>query len=198
LKPPLALLHGSRDRGARAEAHVPHEHGGRQAPPPRGRRGTRDLVRGRRGRALRAAGPERSRQDDDDQDADHAAPAHRRRSPRPRARRRPRRPRAWSSTLFGSGGALQWNRWQGTLELLVAAPPPFIVVLLPLTIATSVTGAYALLDRDGPSLPGRAAAGLGAAGVVGARPDLGHRGDPERRARRRQGVGDRRALRRDR
>jgi ABC-2 type transport system permease protein len=51
----------------------------------------------------------------------------------------------WSSTLFGSGGALQWNRWQGTLELLVAAPPPFLVVLLPLTLATSVTGAYALL-----------------------------------------------------
>ena len=51
----------------------------------------------------------------------------------------------WSSTLFGSGGALQWNRWQGTLELLVAAPPPFIIVLLPLTIATSVTGAYSLL-----------------------------------------------------
>ena len=52
----------------------------------------------------------------------------------------------WSSTLFGSGGALQWNRWQGTLELLVASPPPFIVVLLPLTLATSVTGAYALLS----------------------------------------------------
>jgi ABC-2 type transport system permease protein len=51
----------------------------------------------------------------------------------------------WSSTLFGSGGALQWNRWQGTLELLIAAPPPFIVVLLPLTIATSITGAYSLL-----------------------------------------------------
>jgi ABC-2 type transport system permease protein len=50
----------------------------------------------------------------------------------------------WSSTLFGSGGALQWNRWQGTLELLVAAPPPFIVVLLPLTLATAVTGAYSL------------------------------------------------------
>ena len=28
----------------------------------------------------------------------------------------------WSSTLFGSGGAIQWQRWQGTLELLVAAP----------------------------------------------------------------------------
>ena len=50
----------------------------------------------------------------------------------------------WSSTLFGSGGALQWNRWQGTLELLVGAPPPFLVVLLPMTLATSVTGAYAL------------------------------------------------------
>ena len=51
----------------------------------------------------------------------------------------------WSSTLFGSGGALQWNRWQGTLELLVAAPPPFLVVLLPMTLATSITGAYALV-----------------------------------------------------
>ena len=50
----------------------------------------------------------------------------------------------WSSTLFGSGGALQWSRWQGTLELLVASPAPFILVLLPLTLATSVTGAYAL------------------------------------------------------
>ena len=51
----------------------------------------------------------------------------------------------WSSTLFGSGGALQWNRYQGTLELLVASPPPFIVVLLPLTLATSITGGYALV-----------------------------------------------------
>ena len=25
----------------------------------------------------------------------------------------------WSATLFGSGGAIQWQRWQGTLELLV-------------------------------------------------------------------------------
>jgi ABC-2 type transport system permease protein len=50
----------------------------------------------------------------------------------------------WSSTLFGAGGALQWNRWQGTLELLVAAPAPFILVLLPLTLATAITGAYAL------------------------------------------------------
>ena len=26
----------------------------------------------------------------------------------------------WSSTLFGSGGAIQWQRWQGTLGL---SPP---------------------------------------------------------------------------
>jgi ABC-2 type transport system permease protein len=50
----------------------------------------------------------------------------------------------WSSTLFGAGGAIQWQRWQGTLELLIAAPAPFIVVLLPLTIATSTVGLYAL------------------------------------------------------
>jgi ABC-2 type transport system permease protein len=50
----------------------------------------------------------------------------------------------WSSTLFGSGGQLQWARWQGTLELLVASPPPFALVLLPSTVATSTIGAYAL------------------------------------------------------
>ena len=26
----------------------------------------------------------------------------------------------WSATLFGSGGAIQWQRWQGTLEILVS------------------------------------------------------------------------------
>jgi ABC-2 type transport system permease protein len=50
----------------------------------------------------------------------------------------------WSSTLFGSGGAIQWQRWMGTLESLVAAPPPFIFVLAPLTVATSTIGLYAL------------------------------------------------------
>ena len=51
----------------------------------------------------------------------------------------------WSSTLFGSGGAIQWQRWQGTLELLVAAPAPFVLVLLPLTLATSSIGIYSLV-----------------------------------------------------
>jgi ABC-2 type transport system permease protein len=50
----------------------------------------------------------------------------------------------WSSTLFGSGGAIQWQRWQGTLEVGVAAPPPFVLVLLPMTLATSVIGLYSL------------------------------------------------------
>src|ERR687885_774697 len=51
----------------------------------------------------------------------------------------------WSSTLFGSGGSLQWQRWQGKLELLVASPPPFVLVLLPMTLATAINGAYALV-----------------------------------------------------
>ena len=66
----------------------------------------------------------------------------------------------WSSTLFGSGGAIQWQRWQGTLELLVGAPPPFVAVLLfPLTVATSTIGIYsvfATLDL-GPHLLRRTA-----------------------------------------
>ena len=51
----------------------------------------------------------------------------------------------WSSTLFGSGGAIQWQRWQGTLELLVGAPPRFILTMLPLTIATASIGLYAVV-----------------------------------------------------
>ncbi len=50
----------------------------------------------------------------------------------------------WSSTLFGSGGAIQWQRWQGTLEYCIAVPPPFILVLVPLTLATSTIGLYSL------------------------------------------------------
>jgi len=52
----------------------------------------------------------------------------------------------WSSTLFGSGGAIQWQRWQGTLEVLVSAPAPFVLVVLPLTLATSAIGVYSLVS----------------------------------------------------
>jgi ABC-2 type transport system permease protein len=51
----------------------------------------------------------------------------------------------WSATLFGSGGAIQWQRWQGTLEILVAAPPRFLMTILPLTIATASVGLYAIV-----------------------------------------------------
>jgi ABC-2 type transport system permease protein len=50
----------------------------------------------------------------------------------------------WSSTLFGSGGALAWQRWQGTLEVVVSTPAPLLLIVLPLTIATSSIGLYSL------------------------------------------------------
>ena len=50
----------------------------------------------------------------------------------------------WSSTLFGSGGAIQWQRWQGTLEVLIASPASFLLVLAPLTLATATVGLYSI------------------------------------------------------
>jgi ABC-2 type transport system permease protein len=50
----------------------------------------------------------------------------------------------WSSTLFGSGGAIQWERWGGRLEVLVAAPVPFVLVLFSLTLASALVGVYSL------------------------------------------------------
>jgi ABC-2 type transport system permease protein len=51
----------------------------------------------------------------------------------------------WSSVVIGSSGALELQRWNGTLELLIAAPVPSAVVLAPITIATSAVGIYSLL-----------------------------------------------------
>jgi ABC-2 type transport system permease protein len=50
----------------------------------------------------------------------------------------------WSTTLFGSGGMIQWQRWQGTLELGVASPPPMGLIYLPFSLANAFTGMYAL------------------------------------------------------
>lgn len=50
----------------------------------------------------------------------------------------------WSATLFGSGGAIQWQRWQGTLEIVIGAPPPFVATLFPLTVATATIGIYSV------------------------------------------------------
>jgi ABC-2 type transport system permease protein len=51
----------------------------------------------------------------------------------------------WSLVVVGSSGALENQRWQGTLELLIAAPVPFAVALAPITIASGVVGTYSLV-----------------------------------------------------
>jgi ABC-type polysaccharide/polyol phosphate export permease len=51
----------------------------------------------------------------------------------------------WSSVLFGSGGAIQNQRWQGTLEMIILAPHPPALVILPITLATALTGTYAMV-----------------------------------------------------
>ena len=51
----------------------------------------------------------------------------------------------WSATSVTASSALQRERWQGTLELLVATPPHFSLVLLPITIAMSTVGIYSML-----------------------------------------------------
>lgn len=50
----------------------------------------------------------------------------------------------WSSVLFGSGGLIQWQRWQGTLEYMIGTPPRLINVVLPMTIATASIGLYSI------------------------------------------------------
>jgi ABC-2 type transport system permease protein len=50
----------------------------------------------------------------------------------------------WTATSVPASSALQRARWHGTLELLVAAPTHFALVLLPVTIATSTIGVYCL------------------------------------------------------
>ncbi|MBM3678993.1 MAG: ABC transporter permease, partial [Actinobacteria bacterium] len=51
----------------------------------------------------------------------------------------------WSSTSVPAGAAMQRERWQGTLELLVVSPTPFAAVLLPVTIAMSTIGLYSMV-----------------------------------------------------
>jgi ABC-2 type transport system permease protein len=50
----------------------------------------------------------------------------------------------WSATSMAAGTSLQRERWLGTLELLVAAPAHFAVVLLPVGLATATVGAYCM------------------------------------------------------
>lgn len=50
----------------------------------------------------------------------------------------------WTSTLFGSGGVISWQRWQGTLEPTVVSPPPLLLILFPMTVSTASIGLYSL------------------------------------------------------
>jgi len=51
----------------------------------------------------------------------------------------------WSIVLIGSAGSLEQQRFQGTLELVVAAPTPLVAVIAPISIASGVVGSYALV-----------------------------------------------------
>jgi ABC-2 type transport system permease protein len=50
----------------------------------------------------------------------------------------------WSSVSTSAGSAMQRERWWGTLELLVAAPRHFALVLLPATLGLATLGVYNL------------------------------------------------------
>jgi len=50
----------------------------------------------------------------------------------------------WSTTLFASGGVVSWQRWQGTLELLVASPPSMLPIIAPQTLSNACVGLYSM------------------------------------------------------
>jgi len=51
----------------------------------------------------------------------------------------------WSATGTTAAAALQMERRQGTLELLVAAPTPFPLLVFPLTLSMATIGGYSLV-----------------------------------------------------
>jgi ABC-2 type transport system permease protein len=52
----------------------------------------------------------------------------------------------WSVIATTASGLLQRERWHGTLELLVAAPTRFALVLVPITTAMATLGLYSLVS----------------------------------------------------
>jgi ABC-2 type transport system permease protein len=50
----------------------------------------------------------------------------------------------WTATSVPASSALQRARWHGLLELQVAAPTNFALILLPVTIATATIGIYCM------------------------------------------------------
>jgi len=52
----------------------------------------------------------------------------------------------WSLVVISSSGALEQQRWQGTLELVVAAPVPLTAVLSPITVGGGLVGVYSIVS----------------------------------------------------
>ena len=51
----------------------------------------------------------------------------------------------WSAMATSASGALQSQRWQGTLELLVASPTRMALAILPITAALATVALYSLV-----------------------------------------------------
>jgi len=51
----------------------------------------------------------------------------------------------WTSVTVSASSLLNRERWAGTLELVVAAPTPFSLVLLPITSAMATIGLYSVV-----------------------------------------------------
>ena len=51
----------------------------------------------------------------------------------------------WSSSARSAGSAMQRERWWGTLELLVAAPRHFSLIMFPATLGLATVGIYNLV-----------------------------------------------------
>ena len=50
----------------------------------------------------------------------------------------------WSLVVIASSGALEQQRWQGTLELVVAAPVPLAAPIAALTVGGGIVGIYSI------------------------------------------------------
>jgi ABC-2 type transport system permease protein len=55
----------------------------------------------------------------------------------------------WTSQTLSASTLIQRERWAGTLELVVAAPTPFSLVLLPITAAAATIGLYSVVATIG-------------------------------------------------
>jgi ABC-2 type transport system permease protein len=52
----------------------------------------------------------------------------------------------WWVSLLASGGVISWDRWQGTLELAIAAPTSFALVVFGRILAVTTTGLVGFVE----------------------------------------------------